>query len=275
MKRITAFLCLFVLLFALNPLAQEGAISYACKYTLVTPASSAYSDNGTKLTDGIFGTLPDGAGGYYTSPAYIGFNQADADENGNFVIILDLGREYSDINAVTIGYLNETSVGIFAPRTVSFELSVERNGEYSLLGILETEKPTELGLSETFASTLACDDASGRYLRVTIEHLGEYLDAVGELHSAGWTFIDEIAVFSSGNSAGNESSAESAPESAPEQSSTSPISSAAPTESVPEPITPGDTTGGIVGFVLLALSAITMMAALLISRKNSLSDSAF
>lgn len=272
MKKTTAFLCVLVLLFALNSLAQEGQISYACKYTLVTPASSAYSDNGSKLTDGIFGTLPDGAGGYYTSPAYVGFNQADADENGNFVVILDLGRAYSDINALTIGYLNETSVGIFAPRTVSFELSDERNGEYSLLGILETEKPTELGLSETFASTLACDDASGRYLRVTIEHLGEYLDSAGELHSAGWTFIDEIAVFSSGNSVNGESSVESAPESAPEQSSGTPDSSAAPIESAPEPITPGDTSGGIAVFVLLALSAITMMAALLISRKNSLSD---
>ncbi len=277
MKR-TIFILLAAVLavaFALPTLADGSEISYGKGYTLITPASAAYPDDSKKLTDGIFGSLPDGSSSYYASGAYVGFNQVDVDDDGNFVIILDLGKEYSDISAVTIGFLNETSAGIYAPKSVGFALSNDRNGEYSELGRLDTAKPTASGLSETFAMTLATEDAIGRYLRVTIEHLGEFTDENGEIKTAGWTFIDEISVYSSGNAEGGESIEESSnavgEQSSPTESGDE-ISENDTSEPLAESSTPeipdaGD--GGIMAFVLLALSSLAMIGALFTSRKMS------
>ena len=68
---------LIVSLLAGRALAEGSEISYGKSYTLITPASAAYPDNSAKLTDGIFGTLPDGSTSYYSSPSYVGFNQVD------------------------------------------------------------------------------------------------------------------------------------------------------------------------------------------------------
>lgn len=251
--------------------AEEGEISYGKSYALITPASAAYPDSGSKLTDGIYGTLPDGGSSYYSSGAYVGFNQVDTDENGNFVIILDLGRVYGDISAVTIGFLNETGAGIYAPKSVTFALADDRNGDYTELGALNTAKSTESGISETFAMTLAADNAEGRYLRVTVTHLGEFTDADGNAKTAGWTFIDEISVYSSGdssNGAGGESLGESSntvddSSSPAESSEISENEASAPVTESSEPEIPdaGD-DGGILAFILLALSSFAMIGAL-------------
>ncbi len=278
MKKIfILFLAVFLALALMSAVSAEGSeISYGKSYTLVTPASAAYPDDGIKLTDGIYGTIPDGGSGYYSSGAYVGFNQVDVDDNGNFEIILDLGQLREDISAITIGFLNETSAGIYAPKSVSFALADDRNGSYSELGTLDTEKSTENGLSETFAMTLAAEDASGRYLRVTIEHLGEFPDANGETKTAGWTFIDEISVYSSGNAsngAGDESIDESSTtvsesSSPAESSEISENETSAPlTESSTPEIPDAGDNSGILAFILLALSSFAMIGALFTSRK--------
>lgn len=264
---------LIVSLLAGTALAEGSEISYGKSYTLITPASAAYPDNSAKLTDGIFGTLPDGSTSYYSSPAYVGFNQVDADENGNFVVILDLGKKYTDISAVTVGFLNETDVGIYAPKSVSFALADDRNGAYTELGILNTAKSTDSGISETHAMTLAADDAEGRYLRVTIAHLGKFTDKDGNEKSSGWTFIDEISVYSSGNAEGGTGSLPEQSKPSPAESSeiTESETSAPPSESsTPEIPDAGD--GGIFVFVLLAISSVAMIGALFTGRaiKNRL-----
>jgi hypothetical protein len=264
---------LIVSLLAGTALAEGSEISYGKSYTLITPASAAYPDNSAKLTDGIFGTLPDGSTSYYSSDAYVGFNQVDADENGNFVIILDLGKKYTDISAVTVGFLNETDVGIYAPKSVSFALADDRNGAYTELGILNTAKSTDSGISETHAMTLAADDAEGRYLRVTIAHLGKFTDKDGNEKSSGWTFIDEISVYSSGNAEGGTGSLPEQSKPSPAESSeiTESETSAPPSESsTPEIPDAGD--GGIFVFVLLAISSVAMIGALFTGRaiKNRL-----
>ncbi len=287
MKKIfILFLTVFLALALISAVSAEGSeISYGKSYTLVTPASAAYPDDGIKLTDGIFGTIPDGGSGYYSSGAYVGFNQVDTDDNGNFEIILDLGQLREDISAITVGFLNETSVGIYAPKSVSFALADDRNGSYTELGTLDTEKSTEGGLSETFAMTLAAEDASGRYLRVLIEHLGEFADESGETKTAGWTFIDEISVYSSGNASNgtgdeslNESSNTVDESSNTVDESSSPIESSEISEnetstpltesSTPEIPEAGD-NGGILAFILLAISSFAMIGALFTSRKIS------
>ena len=83
-KTVALAILVLILIFALSVGAEENVVSYGKQYSLLTPASDAYPDNGSKLTDGIFGTLPDGKNNYYSSGAYIGFNQVNADESGNF-----------------------------------------------------------------------------------------------------------------------------------------------------------------------------------------------
>lgn len=278
MKKIIALAILVLMLMPFTLVnAEETEISYGKQYDIITPASEAYPDSGSKLTDGIYGTVADGKTNYYSSGAYVGFNQVDADESGNFVVILDLGESYNDISAFTVGFLNETSVGIYAPKSVKFEIANERNGEYFEVGELSTEKPTSDGLSETYASTLVTDDISGRFVKVTIKHLGEFADENGETKNAGWTFIDEIAVHSSGNSnVGDESEnssdsepSESVPESQPEPDESSEQSEESAESSEIAPPNAGDSSGGIFGFALLAISAFSMMAALFIKKRNS------
>ena len=86
MKKITA-LILVMLAVAMFLLPTDAAVvSEQAEYSLITPASEAYPDDGAKLTDGVFATLPDGASGYYSSGYYVGFNQANVDGDGNYEI---------------------------------------------------------------------------------------------------------------------------------------------------------------------------------------------
>lgn len=283
MKKLFAitFSALIALTLFLSPAAEGGEVSYGKEYSLITPASSGYPDDGIKLTDGIFGTIPDGKSNYYSSSAYIGLNRSNVNENGDFVIILDLGRKYSDLSAFTVGFLNETDVGIYAPKSVTFALSDERNGEYSDVGTLDTQKSTSDGLSETFAMTLAADDAEGRFVRVTIKHLGIFLNEDGEEATAGWTFIDEISVYSSGNDGaiGNTSSEDDFDTSKDEPSSpegnTSDFSDIqdasdiSDESSIDEEIKPGDNGFAMTVWILLALSMLAMTLALFTKKKES------
>ena len=280
MKKLLALTFSVLLLFTmlLYPAAEGSEVSYGKGYSLITPASSAYPDDGIKLTDGIYGTVPDGKNNYYSSAAYVGFNQNDVDENGNFVIILDLGRKYTDLSAFTVGFLNETDVGIYAPKSVSFALSDERNGEYNEIGTLDTAKSTSGGLSETFAMTLAADDAEGRFVRVTVKHLGSFTDENGEEQKSGWVFIDEISAYSSGNSgtvgeASSDASSDVTTEASTAESSLIPESSdgsdISVESSLPEQVQPGDSKIAYAIWILLALSMLAMTAALFVRRKQS------
>ncbi len=280
MKKLFALTFSILILFTLllSPSAEGTEVSYGKTYSLITPASSGYPDDGLKLTDGIFGTIPDGKTNFYSSSAYVGFNRSDVNEDGDFVVILDLGRKYSDLSAFTVGFLNETDVGIYAPKSVIFAISDDRNGEYTEIGTLDTAKSTADGLSETFAMTLAADDTEGRFVRVTIKHLGNFTDNSGTEHTAGWTFIDEISVYSSGNgnAAGdlsNDASSEASTESSIDESSimaeSSDLSDLSAESSIPEQTKPGDNGIPYVFWAFLALSMLTMTAALFIKKKRS------
>ncbi len=277
MKKLITFalvimLALSVMLFAS---AEETEISYGKTYTLVTPASEGYPDDGIKLTDGVFGTIPDGTNGYFSSGAYVGFNQNDVDDDGNFVIMLDLGRVYDDLSGFGVGFLNETSVGIFAPNSVTFAVSDTTDGTFTDVGTLDTAQSTDDGISETHFEILE-ETASGRFVRISIEHLGEYTNENGETKSVGWTFIDEISVFSGSTTdesgdASEESSTVSDLESDMESDEQSSIqSSEASSESSESsaPVVPGDDKTNSVVFILLSISAITMGGALFIGKKQ-------
>lgn len=275
MKKPIILILVLLLLLCVSPIAHaEGGsiVSENAKYSIVTPPSVAYADDGMKLCDDIYGTVPDGRTNYYSSNAYVGFNSAEADKDGNFVIIFDLGKTYHDLSAFTIGFLNETSAGIYAPKSVTFAVSDNRNGEYEDIGTLKTEKQTSPALSETYAETLAAEDISGRYVKITVTPLREFINDNGEISTASWTFIDEISIYSSGNALSDESSSESETsldESAPSEESTPqlPPESNTDTEN-PKPET-GDANLQILAFVLLAVSAVTMIFALFGTNKKT------
>ena len=69
MKKISIFLLILCLMsflavpFSASAVATE--VSKGASYTLVTPASEGYPDDGKKLTDGKHGTHKEGVDGYY------------------------------------------------------------------------------------------------------------------------------------------------------------------------------------------------------------------
>lgn len=268
---------MLVVAFVLSVAAAGTIVSEGKIYSLVTPASEAYPDDGTKLTDGVFGTIPEGSTSYYSSGAYVGFSKDNLNDDGNFVIILDLGESYADLNAFTVGYLNETTVGVYAPKTVSFAISGDRNGEYTELGTLNTEKTDPEATASTYADTFETENASGQFVRITITP-AEYTDSENTTQTANWTFIDEISVQSAttnDESSVDDSTSEDISESLPESSdpeSSEPESGLEPeSEEVSEDLSvpqTGDDGFGNIAFVLLAFAAIAMTAALFINARR-------
>lgn len=249
-KIVTLFLILCLLLMfgaPFNASAEDTEVSKGASYTLLTPASEGYPDDGKKLTDGKYGTHKEGVDGYYAGGDYVGFNKAQLNSDGNFVILLDLGKVYTNLSEFTLGYLNETVVGITAPASVSFSVSDERNGVYNNVGKIETT-PSNPDASATYAKSVTAKAVSGRFVRVEIKPSG-YTDDSGNYVSVPWTFIDEITVRANG-------SAESLPD------------TSSPTEDQ-DSDTPqmGDDTV-IFAFILLVLASLAMMFALFSFKKN-------
>ena len=225
--------------------ALDGVdISKGKSYTLITKASNGYPDDGKKLTDGIFGKTKNPEDPYYNTGSYVGFNIENVDSKGNFVIILDLGKNYKDITSFSAGYLNETDIGIYAPKSITFSTASERNGEYKAVGIMETAKTTKPASKETFVSALAADKAEGRYVKITVTPLGDFKDSEGHSQKATWTFIDEIKVISAGTETPSD-----------------------PESDTPETPQTGD--AGVLGYFLLALAAAAVLTILVIFRKRA------
>lgn len=268
-KAIALILCLVTSFCAvLNAGAVELELSAGAEYDLITPASEAYPDNGEKLTDGIYGTFAEGTDGYYASGAYVGFNKSNINESGNFALILDLGEVKESITHFSVGYLSETEAGIHAPKTVTFAISEERNGNYEIMGVLETT-PQNTAVAATYVKTLETEEKSGRYVLVTVTP-AEYTGKVDSASVAPWTFIDEISVRTvtqqdsseqseSEEPAENESSAPTEDEITPPAEDSRP-----PEEDMPQT---GD-SGMILGFVLLTAAAAAMAIALFLKRNK-------
>lgn len=290
MKRtITLTLCALLLVaLAITASAEKTVVSEGEKYTLVTPASEAYPDDGIKLTDGIYGTHVDGTDGYYASGAYVGFNKEQVNDNGTFTIIVDLGEKRENLTEFTVGYLSETIVGISAPMSVTFAIADERNNQYSEIGTVETT-PENSDVSATYAKTVKADKVSGRYVLVTIKPMG-YTDKDGITSIAPWTFIDEISVRAGSEDGGDNSNPPENSEVTPETSSPDDGDSgiiATPDESTPDDSKPDDKPNEskpdpdeektpqagdelmIFAFVLLALASLAMAVVLFKTKKHS------
>ncbi len=263
MKKITSLiltLCLLSLFCAyFGVSAASTDVSEGASYTLVTPASEGYPDDGKKLTNGKFGTHQEGLDGYYAGGDYVGFNKAELNSDGNFTILVDLGKVYDNLTEFSLGYLNEPSVGITAPKSVAFSVSTERNGNYKDLGKVDTT-PSNPDASATYEKTLETESVAGRYVLVTVTPAG-YTDESGAYIAVPWTFVDEITVRANANgSTSGEASGETSPE-------TSGDTSTPTVDETPDTPQTGDGTV-IFAFVLLALSAFAMMVALFSFKRN-------
>ncbi len=243
-------LCLYCFCFSVA--AEKEEVSLNASYTLLTPASNAYPDDGVKLTDGHYAVIPDNATQYFASPAYVGFNKNDLNENGNFSLVIDLGRVYDGITDFTVGYLSQEDANIFAPKEVAFAVSKTRNGNYTHVGSLTTtdkDRKTEL-----HAKNLETAPQSGRYVLVTIAP-ANYEGKVDSATVAPWTFIDEISVRAADTAATDDQATD-------DQADGGTVTPPADNETVPQP---GDTTL-ILALVLLGSSAITMAIALAVKK---------
>ncbi|PKM60955.1 MAG: hypothetical protein CVU97_07540, partial [Firmicutes bacterium HGW-Firmicutes-21] len=248
----------FICLSAIPANAQQTAVSLGKTYQFITPVSEGYPDNAAyKLTNGVY-AAPVTTGEtayYYKSDEYVGLNQSAVDENGNFVIILDLDSIMDDLMGFEISYLNETSIGIYAPSSVTFYVSDTRNGVYTPIGTKTIDEPTTAGISQSLKTRVTADGpVSGQYIMIEIEHKGTFEDEQGNPKTAGWVFLDEISVFGVDGGNGNETQAET-------NDLTNDITENAP------PVTGDDFS--VVAYSIIALASVIMIIGIFIKRKAS------
>ncbi len=255
MKR--AFLLACLLAFSLSVLsvsASQNVVSLHKSYELLTPASAGYPDEDYQLTNGRYGTpvVTDTSSSFYRNPEYVGFRRDDANADGNFVILLDLGESLNDLTAFELGYLNEPAVGIFAPVRVAFYGSDERDGDFAFLGELALDEPADPASAKAGVVTVEPESAfSGRYVMCVVTPRVTYVSPEGSELPAVWTFLDELTVLQGARPLlpGEEPSPSAAAESA--------LASASPVV--------GDR--GLVFLALLGASALVAVA--LVERRRS------
>lgn len=185
-----AFLLLSI--FVISAQAQSSVISTGKSYQLITPASSAYPDTGTKLTDGNFAATAGGVG--YGNPAFVGFNKSNANASGSFEIIIDLGSVHTDLSKFEISYLHQTDAGIFAPGSVTFSVAETRNGTYTAVG---TQTIVEPAMTQIDKATVTPDGPlSGQFVKVEVKIRDPISDETGGTTiTPSWVFIDEISIY--------------------------------------------------------------------------------
>lgn len=169
--------------------AQSSVISTGKPYQLLTPASSAYPDNGTKLTDGKYASS---AG--YGDAAFVGLNKNDANASGKFEIIIDLGSVHTDMSKFEISYLHQTDAGIYAPGSVTFSVAETRNGTYTTVG---TQSIVEPAMTQVNKTTVTPDGPlSGQFVKVDVAIKAPMTDETGGATvTPSWVFLDEISIY--------------------------------------------------------------------------------
>jgi hypothetical protein len=264
-RAVIVFAVLLLCLSVVPAEAQANVVSLGKTYQFITDVSEGYPDSAEyKLTNGVYAS-PVETGEtsfYYKSEEYVGLNQSAVDENGNFVLVLDLDSVMNDLSAFEISYLNETDIGIFAPDSVTFYVSETRNGDYVPVGTIDINEPTTAGISESKTAVVTPDGpVAGQFIMIEIKHLGSYVDDEGVTRTAGWVFLDEISVYGAEEESPDQSPDESPEESPVESPDTSPETS--PDESVPEA---GDNMR-IISASILAVASVLMILGIIRKRR--------
>ena len=94
-------------------------ISTGCSYTNTEEAGAAYEDSyKAELTDGNFAPQTDVGYGDTKLSGY-------APASGKFDVVIDLGREYDNIDGFAGSFLLTKAAGIAPPSSVSINVSVD------------------------------------------------------------------------------------------------------------------------------------------------------
>ena len=176
--------------------ASQVEVSRGKPYRLLTPASAGFPDDGTRLTNGRFGTpIPGGETAfYYRSPEYVGFRSESPSEKNPFVILLDLGEVQKDLSSFALHCLYEPEAGIPAPASVSFAVSDTEDGVFEPVGEASPELPAAADVHSPVCARLTPEKAvSGRFVRCTVTPA----EGIGTRQNV-WTFLDELTVLQGG-----------------------------------------------------------------------------
>ncbi len=139
-------------------------------YTASLAASSSYPDpNGTKLTDGVFGSA------VYTDPAWQGRLTGSV-----YSFTIDLGSVQT-IDEITSDWLQYQSVSIYLPQNVTYLVSSD-DVNWTSVGSVNTPAVGSGNLSQEYRVTDLAN-VSGRYVQIQVTP-----------PSDAWTFIDEAQV---------------------------------------------------------------------------------
>ena len=149
--------------------------------TLPAAPSASYPGGGPSgLTDGRLG------GADHMDPEWLGFDGAD------LVATLDLGAPTA-IRDLSAGFLQSTSVGIYLPSRVEFEVSDDGAAFRSASRVQPAMAPDETGPARVFLSSAALD-LRARYVRVRAANFGTIPVAQPGAGIPAWLFVDEIVV---------------------------------------------------------------------------------
>ena len=98
-------------------------------------------ETGVSMTDGVY--APDGA--IYSAEEYVGFNTADSfyNENGYFLVTVDLGREYHLNRLVAYTASKAATAGVVGPKNVSFYVSTDNKSWISAGSVSPTDTDKE------------------------------------------------------------------------------------------------------------------------------------
>lgn len=139
-------------------------------YTASLAASSSYPDpNGTKLTDGVFGSA------VYTDPAWQGRLTGSV-----YSFTIDLGSVQT-IHEITSDWLQYQSVSIYLPQNVTYLVSSD-DVNWTSVGSVNTPAVGLGNLSQEYRVTDLAS-VSGRYVQIQVTPATD-----------AWTFIDEAQV---------------------------------------------------------------------------------
>ena len=149
-------------------------VSIGCSYTVNVASDEKYADSyNSELTDGVFGECES-----YSDGRTVGFAIGDA---AALTLVIDLGKEYTNLYEFSVSYLHTTEAGIAPPSTVRVQSSSDGE-KWNTIGL--GKRPVSADANTMQLSTVTAKDfVTARYIRFVVAK------------TSYWMFFDEFLVF--------------------------------------------------------------------------------
>ncbi len=149
-------------------------VSVGCSYTVNVDADPKYADSyNSELTDGIYGE-PES----YSDGRTVGFAIGDT---AALTVVIDLGKEYTNLYEFSVSYLHTNEAGIAPPSTIRIQSSSDGE-DWNTIGIGKRAATADMNTMQ-LSTVTAKDFVTARYIRFVIAK------------SSYWMFFDELLVF--------------------------------------------------------------------------------